>query len=101
MELRRDGGGGLGGGRFFLATFWWEGNAAAMFLVRSRREPALCLHVSGRVHAGPLDVSIHTIDGLAVLECEATGRGEGNIDPDYYALVKQSVTRLQAAQTPE
>ncbi len=34
-----------------------------------------------------------------MLECEGTDRGEENIDPDYYALVKQSVTRLQTAQT--
>ena len=63
------------------------------------RNPLYVFTFPARADTGPLDISIHTIDGLAVLEFEGTGRGEGNIDPDYYALVKQSMTRLQTAQT--
>ena len=46
----------------------------------------------------PLDVTVHTIDGMAVVEFEATGR-TGAGEPDYYALVKKTVTRLQTART--
>jgi two-component system, chemotaxis family, sensor kinase Cph1 len=63
------------------------------------RNPLYVFTFPARAETGPLDISIHTIDDLAVLECEVTGRGEGNIDPDYYALLKRSVTRLQTAQT--
>jgi len=46
----------------------------------------------------PLDVTAHTIDGVAVIEFEATGRTEVG-QPDYYALVKKTVARLQTART--
>lgn len=49
--------------------------------------------------AGPLDVSVHMTDGVAILEFEATGRGDGMHEPNYYALVKKSVARLRAANT--
>lgn len=43
-----------------------------------------------------LDVTVHTIDGLVILEFEATGRSNA-ATPDYYALVKKTVARLQTA----
>ena len=46
----------------------------------------------------PLDVTAHTIDGVAVVEFEATGRTKAG-EPDYYALVKKTVARLQTART--
>jgi len=46
----------------------------------------------------PLDVTAHTVDGVAVVEFEATGRTEAN-EPDYYVLVKKTVARLQTART--
>jgi light-regulated signal transduction histidine kinase (bacteriophytochrome) len=46
----------------------------------------------------PLDVTAHTIDGVVVVEFEATGR-TGAAEPDYYALVKKTVARLQTART--
>lgn len=46
----------------------------------------------------PLDVTVHTVDGVAVLEFEATGQTEGD-EPNYYALVKKTVNRLQMANT--
>jgi light-regulated signal transduction histidine kinase (bacteriophytochrome) len=46
----------------------------------------------------PLDVTAHTIDGVVVVEFEATGR-TGAAEPDYYALVKKTVARLQTANT--
>ena len=46
----------------------------------------------------PLDVTAHTVDGVAVVEFEATGRTVAG-EPDYYALVKKTVARLQTAKT--
>jgi two-component system, chemotaxis family, sensor kinase Cph1 len=46
---------------------------------------------------GPaLDVCVHTSDGLAVLEFEATGRANKNADSDFFMLVTAAVSRLQA-----
>ena len=46
----------------------------------------------------PLDVSIHTTDGVVVLECEATGRSVSHLvhpEGDFFALVRAAVSRLQ------
>ena len=43
-----------------------------------------------------LDVTVHTVDGVAVLEFEATGH-TGGPRPDYYALVKTTLAKLQAS----
>lgn len=46
----------------------------------------------------PLDVSIHTTDGVVVLECEATGRSVSHLvhpDGDFFELVRAAVSRLQ------
>ena len=48
--------------------------------------------------AAPLDVSVHTVNGVGVLEFESTSRGDAG-EPDYYALVKKTVSRLQGAQS--
>lgn len=45
-----------------------------------------------------IDVSVHLVDGVAIVECESTGRG-GVPDADYYALLKKTVTRLQSAES--
>ena len=44
-----------------------------------------------------LDVSAHTQGGLTILEFEAGGRSTSRPEPDYYALLKKTVGRLQAA----
>jgi two-component system, chemotaxis family, sensor kinase Cph1 len=61
-------------------------------------------------HALPMDVTVHTIDGVAVLEFEVSsaaqrqaGLGSGappiqSAAPDYYALIKKSVGKLQLAE---
>lgn len=46
-----------------------------------------------------LDVSAHTIDGLVVVEFEATDRDSGEQSPDYYSLLKTAVGALQATRT--
>ncbi|MDQ6881074.1 MAG: GAF domain-containing protein, partial [Pseudomonadota bacterium] len=43
-----------------------------------------------------LDVTVHTVDGVAILEFESTGRTDVD-NPDYYALIKKTVARLQTA----
>lgn len=44
----------------------------------------------------PLDVTVHTVDGVVVVELEATGRSDLH-EPDYYGLLKKTVSRLQMA----
>ena len=69
---------------------------------------AFSLPASGTV--AELDVTIHTLDGVVMLEFEATGRSPAAkltaaATPtaphasDYYALIKKTVTRLQTMQT--
>jgi len=62
------------------------------------RNPLYVFTLPARTGAAALDLSLHTIDGLAVLECEPTAC-EAAAAPDYYALVKKSVTRMHTAQT--
>ena len=62
------------------------------------RNPLYVFTLPARNDLPPLDVTAHTIDGVAVVEFEATGRTVAG-EPDYYALVKKTVARLQTAQT--
>ena len=50
----------------------------------------------GRGEAG-LDVCIHTLDGVAVLEFEPTGRQADRAECDYFSLLRSTVGCLQAA----
>ena len=50
----------------------------------------------GLASVAGLDLSVHSVDGVVILEFEATGRTEA-VNPDYYGLVKKTVTRLQGA----
>lgn len=61
------------------------------------RNPIYIFTLPARAGAAALDLSLHTIDGLAVLECEPTASAAA-APPDYYALVKKSITRMHAAQ---
>ena len=45
-----------------------------------------------------LDVTVHTVDGVVVLEFEATGHTV-EPKPDYYALVKTTLAKLQSASS--
>jgi len=64
-----------------------EGNALYVFTLPAREGMAA------------LDVCVHTIEGAAVLEFEATGRAGSHAGGDYFLLVKAAVRRLQAAGT--
>src|ERR1700722_1405314 len=48
--------------------------------------------------APPLNVTVHTADGVVLLEFETTGRSEGPTI-DYYSLIKRATARLQASPT--
>jgi light-regulated signal transduction histidine kinase (bacteriophytochrome) len=61
------------------------------------RGAAYAFTLPARPGAVPLDVCVHTTQGVAVLEFEATGRAGERTDGDYFELVKSAVTRLQNA----
>lgn len=46
---------------------------------------------------GPLDMIVHTLDGAVILELEHTARSVG--EPDYFAAVKTTLTRLQSVMS--
>ncbi len=52
-------------------------------------------------HLPALDMSLHTADGVLLLEMEPSGRGAPDGEPqgDYLALVKQTISRLKNTQT--
>lgn len=62
------------------------------------RNPLYVFTLPARGAAPPLDVTAHTVDGVAIVEFEATGRTAAGA-PDYFALVKNAVAHLQTAGT--
>ena len=62
------------------------------------RNPLYVFTLPAAGEVPPLDVTVHTIEGVVVVEFEATGR-TGASEPDYYGLVKKTVARLQTART--
>ena len=74
------------------------------------RNPIYAFTLPASENASALDVTFHTIDGVALVEFEATGRSPSILDggpvvpdprhqPDYYSLIKKTVTRLQTLDT--
>ncbi len=61
------------------------------------RNPLQFLTLPALRDAPTLDATVHTIDGLVLVEFEAKWRGETGSEPDYYSLVKKTVGRFQAA----
>lgn len=62
----------------------------------TERNPLYLFTLPGREALPPLDVTIHTVDGVVALEFEATGRTVER-EPDLYELIKKSATRIQQA----
>jgi two-component system, chemotaxis family, sensor kinase Cph1 len=63
------------------------------------RNPIYAFTLPARGGTAPtLDVTVHAVDGAVVVEFEASGR-TSVAEPDYYALVKKTVARLQTADT--
>ena len=58
--------------------------------------PLYVVTLPARAGVPALDVTVHTVDGVAVIELEATGRTDG-IEPDYVGLLQKTVSRLQSA----
>lgn len=62
------------------------------------RNPLYVLTLPGRNGTPELDMTVHTIDGVAVIEFEATSHTAA-AEPEYYGLIKKTVVRLQTAVT--
>ena len=60
--------------------------------------PLYVLTLPARAGAPALDVTVHTVDDVAVIELEATGRTDG-VEPDYLGLLQETVGRLQEAES--
>ena len=71
------------------------------------RNPIYAFTLPAGEQIAAMDVTLHTLDGVVMLEFEATGRGapgKGNgpvapgprNEPDYYSIIKKTVARLQA-----
>lgn len=79
------------------------GEAAALEVSRMlARESTDCNPIYLLTHPGkygtmPLDVSVHTIDGVAIVEFEATDRTVADTI-NYFSMLRASVARLQQAQ---
>ncbi|MET3109251.1 chemotaxis family two-component system sensor kinase Cph1 [Oxalobacteraceae bacterium GrIS 2.11] len=54
-------------------------------------------NVPNASHAQALDVCAHTLDGVLLLEFEATGRTASVADGDFFNRVTKAVSRLQSA----
>ena len=74
------------------------------------RNPIYAFTLPASEQVAAMDVTLHTIDGVAILEFEATGRSEPGTgtgpmapgprhQPDYYSLIKKTVARLQTVGT--
>ncbi|HEY1189845.1 MAG TPA: GAF domain-containing protein, partial [Gemmata sp.] len=61
--------------------------------------PLFALTTTPAGAAGPFDLTAHTQGAIGVLEWEPSTRTGGPLSPDYYALVKRTVARLQTATT--
>ena len=76
------------------------------------RNPIYAFTLPAGEHVAAMDVTLHTLDGVVMLEFEATGRGHSGTgagtgavapgprhEPDYYAIIKKTVARLQTMGT--
>jgi two-component system, chemotaxis family, sensor kinase Cph1 len=72
----------------------------SQFLARhtTEDEPLYAFTLDGHGAVPPLDVSVHTTQGVVVVELESALEG-GLPEPDYYALLKKSVNRLQRSSS--
>ena len=86
------------------------GESAAERIAALCRTEALerspCYAVTARLPGAPaqapaLDMSIHTCDGVLLLEMEPSGRGPPVIgqDGDYFAMVRKTIARLKDTQS--
>lgn len=76
--------------RNMLAHEVLERNAAYAFTLDTPNTP--------NSPAQALDVCVHTVDGVVLLEFEATGRTANVGDGDFFSRVTKAVSRLQSAE---
>ena len=74
------------------------------------RNPIYVYTLPATSKVAAMDVTVHTLDGVVMLEFEATGRSQPaqgtapaapgpRHEPDYYAIIKKTVARLQSMAT--
>ncbi|WP_426106621.1 ATP-binding protein [Massilia sp. TSP1-1-2] len=76
--------------RILLAAQALDGNPMYLLSLKDDRGQA--------DQAGLIDVTVHVIDDVAILECETTSRSTAG-SFDHYAFVKKTVARLQTADS--
>ena len=64
----------------------------------TEHNPIYVFTLDPRGDAPPLDVIVHTTGGAAVIELEASGRGDEKPEADHYVSLKRAVSRLQRAR---
>lgn len=64
---------------------------------KTDRNPLYAFTLEARGTNPPLDVTLHTVQGLAIVELEPVDQASAL--PDYYQLVRASIGRLQGART--
>jgi len=76
----------------------------------TERNPIYAFTLPASAQIPALDVTLHTIDGAAILEFEVAARSPPGVEmgfvaqqprsgPDYYSLIKKTVARLQTMET--
>ena len=74
------------------------------------RNPIYAFTLPASGQAAAMDVTVHTLDGVVMVEFEATGRNQPAAaaaamapgprhQPDYYAMIKKTMARLQTMDT--
>lgn len=63
------------------------------------QNPRHLFTLPARQAVAALDVRAHTMDGVLILEFEATGRSESPASTDYFTMVKSAIGQLQSASS--
>ena len=100
-------------GQSIAAVVKTEGETRLRSILTSEptdRNPIYAFTLPANEILAAMDVTVHTLDGVVMLEFEATGRGQPGAataatasglqtQPDYYAIIKKTVARLQTMGT--
>lgn len=68
----------------------------------TERNPIFAFTLPQREHCAALEVTVHTVDGVVLVEFEPVGRSdalkqfEPRATPDYFAVIKKTVARLHS-----
>lgn len=101
----------LGKGMAGLITAEFESRLRSMLVTEpTDRNPIYACTLPAKGQVSALDVTLHTIDGVALVEFEPTGRVSTPADtadtslgartqPNYYAIIKKTVATLQSTST--